>query len=276
MMRRLTFSASASSSANCCLVGTLFFTPGDNIRSIQKKITATEPVKFPDKPWEPISEKARDLCQKLLEKDPKRRLSAAQAHAHPWVIDPTKPSPYGNEKDISASVFDGLKQYQEANLIKKAVLQLLTVELSERHIQELKKKFQAWDRDADGLLSRAELIDGMKQIGITADSSSLDKIMDSLDATGQGRIGYRAFISALLYKRVKIEPQQLSEIFKKFDTNNSGFITYDTLKSKIPNMTPSEFEETAGETARNIANKNSTTSLHMTFDQFVALYEEQD
>ena len=44
-----------------------------------------------------VSSECRDLLKKMLMVDPKRRLSAAEAHAHPWfklehVIDPAKKS----------------------------------------------------------------------------------------------------------------------------------------------------------------------------------------
>ncbi|XP_076009459.1 MAP kinase-interacting serine/threonine-protein kinase 1 [Genypterus blacodes] len=40
---------------------------------------------FPDKDWAHITEEAKDLISKLLVRDAKRRLSAAQVLKHPWV-----------------------------------------------------------------------------------------------------------------------------------------------------------------------------------------------
>jgi serine/threonine protein kinase len=40
---------------------------------------------FPDKDWSHISFAAKDLISKLLVRDAKQRLSAAQVLQHPWV-----------------------------------------------------------------------------------------------------------------------------------------------------------------------------------------------
>ena len=40
---------------------------------------------FPDKDWAHISFAAKDLISKLLVRDAKQRLSAAQVLQHPWV-----------------------------------------------------------------------------------------------------------------------------------------------------------------------------------------------
>lgn len=113
-----------------------FYVPGDDEQAVRGKITATEPVEFPQETWALVSRDALELCKKLLERNPKNRLSAAQALAHAWFKDPTKPSPYGNIEGLSVSIFEGLKQYQAYNKLKRAVLQLLTRELSEFQIQE--------------------------------------------------------------------------------------------------------------------------------------------
>lgn len=39
---------------------------------------------YVDDHWKKVGEKAKDLLKKLLEKDPNRRLSAADALNHPW------------------------------------------------------------------------------------------------------------------------------------------------------------------------------------------------
>lgn len=91
-------------------------------------------------------------------------------HAIPFISlrfkDPTKPSPFGNVSGLSAvareisrfisfekrsrrrevSIFEGLKQYQAYNKLKRAVLQLLTRELSEFQIQELEKLLKASEK----------------------------------------------------------------------------------------------------------------------------------
>jgi len=43
-------------------------------------------VKFPDEFWKNVSSEAKDLVFKLLQKNPKERLTPAQAKQHPWIV----------------------------------------------------------------------------------------------------------------------------------------------------------------------------------------------
>mmetsp|Transcript_3516 Transcript_3516/g.9674 ORF Transcript_3516/g.9674 Transcript_3516/m.9674 type:complete len:437 (-) Transcript_3516:842-2152(-) len=43
-------------------------------------------VKFPDETWKNVSDEAKDLVLKLLQKDAKARPTPAQAKQHPWIV----------------------------------------------------------------------------------------------------------------------------------------------------------------------------------------------
>jgi len=57
--------------------------PGQTMNEILLKNRLCE-ISYPPKHWDKISDNARDLCQKLLEKDPAKRLSAEDSLKHPW------------------------------------------------------------------------------------------------------------------------------------------------------------------------------------------------
>eukprot|EP00434_Breviolum_minutum_P035920 symbB.v1.2.031809.t1/scaffold3631.1/size52987/3 len=250
-----------------------FYVPGDDETAVRAKISSPDPVQFPVDIWAQVSPEACDLCRKLLEKSPKNRLSATQALMHEWFRDPTKPSPFGNVEGLSVSIFDGLKQYQAYNKLKRAVLQLLTRELSEFQIQELRAKFMALDKQGDGLLSCEELIEGMRHVGYEMSQTELEQIMAALDGSGNKCIGYKEFISALIERRVKFDRQQLFECFKKFDKQGIGRITYQDVKSVMCNaITESEWQEIAVVGGP----QDSSKMPELTFDEFVALMEQAD
>merc|ERR1711920_876121 len=214
-------------------------------------------------------------CKKLLEKDPQKRLTADQALAHPWFQDPAKPSPFGNVSGLSVSIFEGLMQYQAYNKLKRAVLQLLTRELSEFQIQELRKKFMALDTEGDGLLSPKELLTAMRHVVYEMSPAELEHLVDSLDGTGNQRIGYKEFISALIERRVKFDRQQLWECFKRFDSQGSGKIRYDDVKCIMsPALTETEWLEIAQFGSQVGGGNGETTEL--TFEQFVALMDQSE
>jgi serine/threonine protein kinase len=49
--------------------------------------------------WDNVSESAKDLIRRLLERDPRRRLTAGEALAHPWLRPPTAPPPRPSHAD---------------------------------------------------------------------------------------------------------------------------------------------------------------------------------
>lgn len=56
---------------------------GEKVDDILEKNKNCELI-FPDQLWSKISPDARDLCEKLLKRDPKERITAKDALQHPW------------------------------------------------------------------------------------------------------------------------------------------------------------------------------------------------
>ena len=67
-----------------CLSGFLPFSATTS-EEIFRNVT-NHPVPFPSVIWDEIDPAARNLCEMLLVKDPSRRISAASALQHPWVL----------------------------------------------------------------------------------------------------------------------------------------------------------------------------------------------
>lgn len=244
-----------------------FYVPQmDDEQSVRAKISSPEPLQFPRDLVERISKEAHDLCCKLLEKSAAKRYNAGQALEHAWFRDPSKASPYGNVEVLSASIFEGLQKYQTYNKLKRAVLQLLTRELSEREIQELRSKFMALDTEGDGLLSPAELVEGMRHVGYNMGPDELARLVAALDGSGSQRIGYKEFISALIERRVQFDRQQLRECFKKLDRNQTGRISYEDVRQILrKGITESEWQE--------ITAVGTGDRFELTFEEFAALME---
>ncbi|KAF7237158.1 MAP kinase-interacting serine/threonine-protein kinase 2 [Varanus komodoensis] len=70
---------------------------------------------FPDKDWAQISFEAKDLISKLLVRDAKKRLSAAEVLKHPWVQgkQPRGLPDHINERNISSMNPPGVGQFRQ-------------------------------------------------------------------------------------------------------------------------------------------------------------------
>ncbi|XP_069138753.1 calcium/calmodulin-dependent protein kinase type IV-like [Argopecten irradians] len=58
--------------------------PNQDVSEVYKKILKVD-YKFDPKVWSKISENAKDFIARLLQKDPRKRLSVDAALRHPWV-----------------------------------------------------------------------------------------------------------------------------------------------------------------------------------------------
>lgn len=209
-----------------------FFVPHvDTEESVKAKILKTKPSTT-SAAWTCVSPSAKDLVGRMLEKNPNKRLSAADALNHYWFKIMDKPRS-GFNSTLTHSVFEGLQSWQNENRLKQAFLKLIAKGLSEREIQDLRKKFKALDKTGDGIITIDDLRRSMIKSGYRVDERQLRGILDSLDSTGSNLICYNEFIAALLSKRMVLQEARLRETFDKFDFNGRGYITIDSVRAAI-------------------------------------------
>jgi len=97
---------------------------GDDEEEIYDKITAGDWV-FLAPYWDPVSKEAKDLIEKLLDLDPKKRLTAAQALAHPWIAHyETNSEAHLNETIVQLKKFNAKRKFKGAILAVKALSKL--------------------------------------------------------------------------------------------------------------------------------------------------------
>ena len=100
--------------------------------------------------------------------------------------------------------------------------------------EEIYKIFKAIDVDGNGLLDRAELVQGFEQLygGVVEDvEAEVDKIMAQVDIDGSGEISYTEFVAATMQKNVLLSKKNLRAAFELFDADKSGTIDAGELKA---------------------------------------------
>lgn len=90
---------------------------------------------FNDLPWPNVSPEAKDFVKRLLNKDHRKRMTAAQALTHPWLRD--------NKCDIPLDilVYKLVKSYVRATPFKRAALKALSKALTEDELVYLRAQF---------------------------------------------------------------------------------------------------------------------------------------
>ncbi|KAG8383345.1 hypothetical protein BUALT_Bualt04G0002800 [Buddleja alternifolia] len=165
---------------------------------------------FDSEPWPGISDFAKDLIRKMLDRNPKTRLTAHEVLCHPWIVDDTM----APDKPLDSAVLSRLKQFSAMNKLKKMALRVIAERLSEEEIGGLKELFRMIDTDNSGTITFDELKDGLKRA----------------DIDNSGTIDYGEFLAATVHLNKLEREENLVSAFAFFDKDGSGYITIDELQ----------------------------------------------
>ncbi|KAK9212680.1 hypothetical protein WN943_002062 [Citrus x changshan-huyou] len=179
-------------------------------------------IDFETDPWPSISSTAKGLVRRMLTKDPKRRITAAQILEHPWLIE-------GGEASDDTSVILRMKQFRRMSKLKKLTVKVIVEYLPGEETQALKEKFIEMDTDKNGTLSYDELRAGLTKVGSMLTEFDVKQLMEAADMDGNGAIDYTEFTAATIQRQKLERSEYLSKAFQYFDKDNSGYITLDEL-----------------------------------------------
>ncbi|WZZ37087.1 hypothetical protein YC2023_020488 [Brassica napus] len=189
-------------------------------RGIFRKILQGK-LDFETDPWPSISESAKDLIKKMLESDPKRRLTAHQVLCHPWIVDDT----VAPDKPLDFAVVSRLKRFSAMNKLKKMALRVVAERLSEEEIGGLKELFKMIDTDNSGTITFEELKDSVRCVGSELVESEIQELLEA-----SGTIDYGEFLAATIHLNKLEKEENLMAAFTFFDKDASGCITFDELQ----------------------------------------------
>ncbi|RCV10431.1 hypothetical protein SEVIR_2G117500v4 [Setaria viridis] len=199
---------------------------------IFKEVLKNKPD-FRRKPWPNITPAAKDFVQKLLVKDPRARLTAAQALSHDWVREGGKAS----EIPLDISVLHNMRQFVKYSRFKQFALRALASTLNSEELSDLRDQFNAIDVDKNGTISLEELKQALaKDVPWRLKGPRVLEIIEAIDSNTDGLVDFEEFVAATLHVHQLVEHDTekwklLSQAaFDKFDVDGDGYITSDELR----------------------------------------------
>ncbi|CAN4116754.1 unnamed protein product [Withania somnifera] len=199
---------------------------------IFKEVLRNKPD-FRRKPWSNISNSAKDFVKKLLVKDPRARLTAAQALSHPWVREGGDAS----EIPLDISVLSNMRQFVKYSRLKQFALRALASTIDEEELADLRDQFSAIDVDKNGVISLEEMRHALaKDLPWKMKESRVLEILQAIDSNTDGLVDFPEFVAATLHVHQLEEhnstkwQQRSQAAFDKFDVDRDGFITPEELK----------------------------------------------
>ena len=184
--------------------------------------------------WKEISPEAKDLITKLLDLNPKSRLSAKEALEHKWfTMTENKRNLHNTISDESLmTVIKNISEFRAEQKLQQATLAFLVHNLStQEDLSELKEVFLSFDKNGDGRLTKDELLKGMTRVTTeTKIIDCLDELMKTIDTDNNGYIEFEEFIRASIDKEKLLTEKNLKIAFDVFDKDKSGGISASELK----------------------------------------------
>ena len=180
------------------------------------------------------SKECIDLIDKLLEKDPDKRISVEEALSHKWF---EKNKIKEKETDINPEIIEelinNLKIYKKSSEIKEITLNYLINHHHElEEVNNSKKLFEIIDKKGNGKINKAELLEGLKDIYKNDNlEEDCNKIFENLDVNNDLYLEYEEFIRAAIDKSIFLTEKSLKFAFNYFDKDGKGEITVDDLCS---------------------------------------------
>ncbi|CAM8997538.1 unnamed protein product [Rhodiola kirilowii] len=149
---------------------------------------------FDEAPWPSLSLEAKDFVKRLLNKDPRKRMSAAQALSHSWLRN------YNDVKiPLDILIFRRMKMYMRSSSLRKAALRAMSKTLTEDELFYLKEQFSHFEPHKNGSIAFDNIRTAIARNSTDAmKDSHIPDFLTSLNALQYRRMDFEEFCAAAL------------------------------------------------------------------------------
>ncbi|XP_022135852.1 CDPK-related kinase 5-like [Momordica charantia] len=144
-------------------------------------------LSFDEGPWPSLSSEAKDFVKRLLNKDPRKRLTAAQALSHPWIRNHNRAKVL-----IDILIFKLMRMYMRSSSLRKAALRAVSKTLTVDELSYLKEQFELLEPNKNGF--------------ITLETIKMGLMKQATDAMNESRtLDFLANLNTLQYRGMDFE-----------------------------------------------------------------------
>ncbi|KAM3742942.1 hypothetical protein ACB098_07G106500 [Castanea mollissima] len=141
-----------------------------------------------------VKPEAKDFVKRLLNKDPRKRMSAAQALSHPWIRN------YNDVKvPLDILTFRLMRTYMRSSSLRKAALRALSKTLTVDELFYLKEQFAQLEPNKNNTITLENIRKAlMKNATDAMKESRIPDFLSSLNALQYRRMDFEEFCAATL------------------------------------------------------------------------------
>ncbi|XP_016507739.2 CDPK-related kinase 4 [Nicotiana tabacum] len=193
---------------------------------------------FEDSPWPSVSAEARDFVKRLLNKDHRKRMTASQALAHPWLRTGNPVLP------LDILIFKLVKSYTRASPLKRAALKALSKALTEEELIYLRAQFNLLE-PKDGRVSLNNFKMALtKQMTDAMTESRVFDILNLMEPLSYKPLDFEEFCAAAIstYQLEALEnwEQIACAAFEYFEQEGNRIISVEELAQEM-NLGPTAY-----------------------------------
>ncbi|XP_030466661.1 CDPK-related kinase 5-like [Syzygium oleosum] len=188
---------------------------------------------FDEPPWPSLSSEAKDFVKRLLNKDPRRRMSAAQALSHPWIRNYN-----GVKVPLDVLIFRLMKVYMRSSSLRRAALKALAKTLTVDELVYLREQFTLLEPNKSGSITLENLkLALMKNATDAMKDSRIPDFLASLNALQYRRMDFEEFCAAALsvhqLEALDNWEQHARSAYEHFEKDGNRTIVIDELASEL-------------------------------------------
>jgi calcium-dependent protein kinase len=183
---------------------------------------------FRKESWAKVSKEASEFVGKLLLVDPEKRLSAEDALKSEWIVK----KHHIDDQAVDQVTIDALSNFAQASIFRRACMSVMAWSLSNDDRAKVRDAFLEMDPQHKGVITLAEFKMVMED-KFHIDDAQVMKAFQALDTSHSDEIHYTDFLAAMVSSRIQVHDELLAQTFRRFDTDNTGFITVTNLKEVL-------------------------------------------
>ncbi|XP_075501313.1 CDPK-related kinase 5-like [Primulina tabacum] len=199
--------------------------------AIFRAVVKAEPT-YEEPPWPTLSSEAKNFVKRMLTKDPRKRMSAAQALCHPWIRDTDLKTP------LDILILKLMKAYLRSSPLRKAALRALSKTLTADELFYLKEQFELLEPNKNGTISLDNIQAALKKNATDAmNESRVFDLLVSLNALQYRKMDFEEFCTAALSVH-QLEARESWELhahcaYQLFEKDGNRSIMIEELASEL-------------------------------------------
>jgi len=190
--------------------------------------------------WDGVSKECKNLIKQLLVVDPKKRLTAAEALDQRWFDKQHDKSDHTPSDETLREVGQHLMNYRHTSDLKRLALNVIAKNSTSKEIIALRKVFEEFDANKDGIITFQEFKQGLRSSGNILSDEEIKETFKSIAVNDNGHIMYTEFLAASIEAQGRIEEERIAQAFDRVDISDDGNISKKELVDILGKSCPKE------------------------------------